>query len=109
LWGGFLWAYLGCRPGLPAVLAQPLGRALAALGTVSFSTYVMHNLVIAAYNQRGGLLPLGPDAIAQSVWTGVLVLLPLVLALSVVTYFLIERPFLAYRVHYTRAASAGKS
>lgn len=112
LWGGFLWAYLGSRSSLPARLAAPLGRVVAGLGAVSFSTYVMHNLVIAAYNQRLGLLPLGPDAIAQSVWTGLFILLPAVLLLSATTYFLIERPFLSFRGRYlkplTRPEAAGK-
>lgn len=100
LWAGFLWAYLLARwPSLP-VVGPALDRGLAALGAVSFSIYVMHNLVIAALQAHVPLLPIGESVGAQAVATGLLVVMPAVLALSAVTYTLIEKPFLAMRGRY---------
>ena len=66
---------------------------------MSFSTYVLHNLVIAAYNARLPPLATGAGPVADALATGAL-LLPAVLALSAITYHLIERPFLALRGGY---------
>lgn len=99
LWGAFMWAYLHTRwPGLLG-MGGHLNNALAALGSISFSVYVMHNLVIAAYNANFALLPVG-GPITQAFVTGALVVLPATVALATLTYWLIERPFLAMRSSY---------
>ena len=100
LWAAFVWAYLLARWPGPLALRQPIDRALAALGAISFSTYVFHNLVIAAYNARLSPLTTGLGPVADAVATGALLILPSVLAISVITYHLIERPFLAMRGSY---------
>jgi peptidoglycan/LPS O-acetylase OafA/YrhL len=102
LWAAFVWAYLLARWPGPLALRQPIDRALAALGTISFSTYVFHNLVIAAYNARLPPLTTGLGLGFDVVATGALLILPAVLVISVITHHLIERPFLAMRVNYLR-------
>ena len=108
LWAAFLWAYLGARWPGPLALRQPLDRALAALGAISFSIYVMHNLVISAINARlpvPSVLYLIPGVwgpISHAIAAGVGVVLPLVLLVSVLTYQLIERPFMALRGGYLK-------
>lgn len=113
LWAAFLWAYLGARWPGPLALRQPLDRALAALGAISFSIYVMHNLVISAINARlpvpsfpvPSFLYLVPGVwgpISHAIAAGVGVVLPLVLLVSVLTYQLIERPFMALRGGYLK-------
>ena len=104
LWAGFVWAYLCTRWPGPQALRQGVDRALAALGAVSFSTYVLHNLVIAAYKAHLPPLATGAGPVADALATGAL-LLPVVLALAAVTYQLIERPFLALRGSYLRQAA----
>lgn len=104
LWGGWLWAYLHVRCPLPGVPGVTLGRAMGGLGTISFSIYVMHNLVIQAWNAHFGLLPFGAGGISV-VATGLLVVLPAVLVVSALTYWLIEKPFLAMRKPYLEAGS----
>lgn len=100
LWAAFTWAYLHTRwPGPPA-LRQRTDRVLAALGAMSFSTYVLHNLVIAAYNARFPPLVTGAGLTVDALATGALLVLPAVLAVAAVTYHLIERPFLALRSPY---------
>lgn len=100
LWAGFLWAYLHTRWPGPQALRKPVDAVLAALGAISFSIYIMHNLVIAAYNARLPLLPMAGDPALVAIATGLLVVLPVVLLVASLTYFLIERPFLAMRGNY---------
>lgn len=107
LWAGVLWTYLQARGIGPQVWRQRFDRTLAALGAISFSIYVMHNLVIAAI--RGGwarLQALPPEAALSPYLVGALVVLPAVLLMATLTYHLIERPFLEWRRPYTRDASA---
>lgn len=100
LWAVFLWVYLQARwPDLGA-LGAGVDRGLAVLGTASFSIYVMHNLVIAALKPHLGLLQVPGSPGLQVVATGALVVLPAVVALSAVTYLVIERPFLGLRSGY---------
>ena len=100
LWGGFLWAYLHARWPGPLALRRRVDAMLAALGSLSFSVYVMHNLVIAAYTAQLPLLPLPLGPPAQAIATGVLLVLPATLLLATASYWLIERPFLAMRHNY---------
>lgn len=100
MWAAFLWAYLGTRWPGPQRLKNRVDATLASLGSLSFSVYVMHNLVIAAYNARLPLLPIPGTVTLQAALTGAFVVLPLTLCLSVITYWLIERPFLAMRSNY---------
>lgn len=112
LWATFLWTYLLVRWPGPAAWRQRADTALAALGAMSFSIYVMHNLVIGAYNARLPLLsflsvlPGSWSPQAHAIATGAGVVLPLVLIVSAFTYHLIERPFLALRSAYLRTPSA---
>ena len=108
LWAAFLWTYLSAKWPGPLAWRHKVDQSLAALGAMSFSTYVMHNLVIGAYNGRLPLIPLdilsfaGAGPVTQAILTGALVVLPLVLLVSVLTYRLIERPFLSLRAGYLR-------
>ena len=101
LWAAFMWAYLHTRWPGPLALRQRADATLAALGSISFSVYVMHNLVIAAVNARVPLLPVPGGPLLQAMVTGALVVLPATLAVATLTYWLIERPFLAMRSPYT--------
>ena len=106
MWCGFVWAYLRARWTGPEAARRAVDRTLASLGAISFSIYVMHNLVISAFNARLPVLPVMdflPGVWGQNanvVATGAFVVLPLVVAVSAVTYNLIERPFLAMRAPY---------
>lgn len=105
LWGSFLWAYLHTRWSGPLALRRRVDATLAALGSLSFSVYVMHNLVIAAYNAQLPLLPLPVGPQVQAIATGILVVLPITLLVATLTYWVIERPFLAMRTSYLQKKS----
>ena len=100
LWAAFLWAYLQTRWPGPLALRRGVDRLLASLGAISFSIYVMHNLVIAAFKAQLPGLATGAGPVADALATGALLVLPAVLAVAAVTYHLIERPFLALRGPY---------
>ena len=100
VWGAFVWAYLLVRWPGPEPLKASIDKGLALLGAVSFSTYVFHNLVLAAYNNYAGIVHFTGLERFDTILTGLLVVLPLVLLMSAITYALIEKPFLSLRNNY---------
>jgi peptidoglycan/LPS O-acetylase OafA/YrhL len=100
VWGIFVWVYLQVRWPGPEAIKGNIDRGLAALGAVSFSTYVFHNLVLAAYNNHAGIVHFTGLERFDIILTGLLVVLPLVMLMSAFTYHLIEKPFLSMRKSY---------
>jgi peptidoglycan/LPS O-acetylase OafA/YrhL len=86
MWGGLLLIYLRSR-------REIRGSAiLANLGKWSYSTYIWHILVISLLKNK--LLWMTPYAL------GLLVVLPMTLMISFISYNLIEVPFLGLRTSY---------
>lgn len=75
-------------------------RALCAIGTISYSIYFTHFVVITLVTRRGWLLHAGDDTFTGALLTTTVIVLPITLAVSAVTYRFVERPFLAMRVRY---------
>jgi peptidoglycan/LPS O-acetylase OafA/YrhL len=100
VWGSFVWVYLRVRWPGPELLKGGIDKGLAALGAVSFSTYVFHNLVLAAYNKHAGIVQFTGVERFDSIMTGLVVVLPLVMLMSALSYHLIEKPFLSMRKAY---------
>jgi len=100
MWGSFVWVYLHVRWPGPEALKCNIDKGLAALGTVSFSTYVFHNLVLAAYSNYAGIMQITGLERFDIILTGLLVVLPLVMLMSTITFYLIEKPFLTMRKAY---------
>ena len=100
VWGIFVWVYLQVRWPGPKAIKGNIDKGLAALGAVSFSTYVFHNLVLAAYNNHAGIVHFTGLERFDTILTGLLVVLPLVMLMSAFTYHLIEKPFLSMRKSY---------
>lgn len=94
IWARLILAYLGFAPCLPA---------LAALGRVSFSLYLLHLLVIEAL---GPALPrLSADPFVDALVWAVAAALPLsvaLAALAALAYTTIEAPFMPLRGRYWR-------
>lgn len=83
----FVGALLLLRPASRAIAAHPLWRPVAALGTVSYSLYLIHQFnltLIAAAADAAGLAGL-PRAIAM---------IGLMLAIATAFWFCFERPWL---------------
>lgn len=100
LWACFVWVYLQLRWPGPAVMKAKIDLGLAGLGSISFSTYVFHNLVLAAYNAHFGILPFTGHERLDVILTGGIIVLPMVMFVATVTYQLIEKPFLRLRRNY---------
>ena len=109
VWGCFVWVYLQARWPGPETLKGSIDKGLAALGAVSFSTYVFHNLVLAAYNKHAGVVYFTGLERFDTILTGLLVVLPLVMLMSAFTYHLIEKPFLSMRRGYLSPSTPKKA
>ena len=99
-WAIFLIGYLS----IARHFHRLVGNALVALGTISYSIYMGHYLVLDFFLRHDwdSLWRLG-DPVATAVLNTFVLMLPLVLLLAVITYFLVERPFLLRRRSYMRA------
>ncbi len=95
-WCGFVVTYLSVAPRLPALLS----RGLVGIGVVSYSTYLLHFPILHTLVARRWFLTpdLGFDALV--ILNGMLLFVPVVIGISTITYFAIERPFLALRGSY---------
>jgi peptidoglycan/LPS O-acetylase OafA/YrhL len=102
MWGGFIVCYLAVAHRLP----QRLASAVAAVGTASYSIYLWHWPLVDVVARKGWYLPIVPNLHQNAFVNTVLLLLPSVLALSFLSYNLIERPFLRLRVRYLIAKDA---
>jgi peptidoglycan/LPS O-acetylase OafA/YrhL len=95
VWGGFVLGYLFLAERLPGAVA----RVLASIGEVSFSMYLLHVTVISVA-LRLGPMTFGYGPFGAALLNGFLIVLPGAVALSWVSYRVIERPFLSLRVRY---------
>ena len=105
VWALVIGGYLTVADRLPVVVSRPL----AAIGTVSYSIYLLHFLVIEQLVvQRLAWRPTGNghlDAIATTACLAT----PIVLALSAITYLVVERPFLTLRRPYLDRPAAASA
>lgn len=100
LWMVVVLAYVATAHGQGRV-----SRAVAKIGELSYSVYLLHIVVLyVVIEHRLWLdLPLLPT-VADTFVTTLLVVLPLTISVSLVTYHGIELPFLRMRVRYVKGA-----
>jgi len=98
LWAAFLVAYLGFARLVPARAS----RLIASVGIVSYSIYLLHFVVIYLITVKGWYLAWVGRPVIDALLTTALVALPVTLALSALSYHVVERPFLALRSAYYR-------
>jgi peptidoglycan/LPS O-acetylase OafA/YrhL len=100
-WGFVMTSYLMCRVHLP----RTADWAMSILGQVSYSIYLVHLIVIPAVMKFMPYpLAMGPDFQANVLLTGVLVVLPVVVAVSLAVHLVIERPFFSFKRAYVLPA-----
>jgi peptidoglycan/LPS O-acetylase OafA/YrhL len=98
-WAQLLVTYTSFAERVPPLVSRPL----AALGTISYSMYMLHYACINVFSRVWN-----PPLSTHPNWTSqlyVLAILPLLIALAALSYYVIERPFLALRVRYLREAA----
>ena len=101
-WAIFLIGYLS----IARHFHRLVGNALVALGTISYSIYMGHYLVLDFFLRRDwdSLWRLG-DPVATAALNTFVFMLPLALLLATITYFCVERPFLLRRRKYVQVAA----
>jgi len=100
-WATFLIGYLS----IARHFHRLLGKVLVALGTISYSIYMGHYLVLDFFLSKDWeSLWLLEEPISTAVLNTIIFILPLVLLLAATTYFFVERPFLLRRGSYVWAA-----
>lgn len=99
-WAVFLIGYLS----LARHFNRHAGRLLVALGTVSYSIYLSHYVVLSYFMERNldTLLRVN-DAMGTAILNIFVVVMPVVVLVSALTYYCIERPFLVRRSTYMEA------
>lgn len=118
-WGLVIAAYVASRFRLP----QPLSSWCAFAGTLSFSMYMTHYFflrtsswfyltILTPEQQAPWLLPVLQNLRIHPFTAGLVfgfgIVLPLTFLTSILTYFLIEKPFLELRSTYTRKPKAAE-
>lgn len=93
-----LLTYVSFSKWVPRIVALPL----EGIGAVSFSVYLVHFPVIHLLIRRGWVLGNAATWERSAMLSTTLLLAPAVLALSALTYFVIEKPFLSLRRVYLR-------
>lgn len=99
VWAFTLVAYIPLAERLPRVLTTPL----RLLGTISYSFYLLHYGLLVALQRRHWFHQFVPDPHQNSLIVFAVMELPLLLLACILTYRVIERPFLAMRVRYLSA------
>ena len=102
-WAIFLIGYLS----IARHFYRLVGKALVAVGTISYSIYMGHYLVLDYFLRHDWDSFLRLDnPLGTAVLNTLVLILPLVLLLAATTYFCVERPFLLRRRSYMRAAES---
>jgi peptidoglycan/LPS O-acetylase OafA/YrhL len=96
-WASVLVSYTLFASRVPAWLSQPL----VGLGTISYSIYLLHFLCIVELPRWFPFDPGGRPNLAAVVYA-LKYVLPAVLPMAALTYYVVERPFLKLRVSYLR-------
>lgn len=96
LWTLVILGYFSFARFLPASLS----KWITMLGTISYSLYLLHPVVIDTATRQHWFSAFTPG---RAVLIGMGVLVPLLIAFSALTYFFIEKPFLEMRGTYKKA------
>lgn len=88
--------YLSARISIP----RSIDRVVAWLGTISYSMYLAHTEVMMACSVSAGKFGFPITNPQRAITIAFAVDLPLLIALSAATYYVIERPFLSLRHSY---------
>ncbi|RXX64660.1 acyltransferase [Enterobacter cloacae] len=92
LWGWFIVSYLK----MPITINHRFDSLLCNLGTISFSMYLLHFPIGEALKASGIITRIGLNYVESTA----LIILPVVMIVSTLTYHAIEKPFLSMKVRY---------
>jgi peptidoglycan/LPS O-acetylase OafA/YrhL len=98
MWAAFVVCYVAVADSLPRLFS----RALCWVGSLTYSTYLWHFLLVSVMVNRGIFRRISEDPYRNAILNTVLILLPVTLLVSWMSHRAIERPFFALRVRYLR-------
>lgn len=98
LWAIFIVSYLVIFNSY----TNPISKILAKLGELSFSIYLIHFVVIQIIVSKGLFFVLDISPFKNAILSSVVIVLPITIVVSLLTYNLIEKPFLKLRVKYLK-------
>lgn len=97
LWTAFVASYLGFARYVP----YAIDIVLRFLGRISYSLYLVHIIVVWIFASKGWYFTLQSlSATANILLSAILLVLPVVVLISTLTYTAIEKPFLGMRKRY---------
>jgi len=96
-WASFAAGYLGFARYLPHFI----DACLQFLGRISYSLYLLHLIVVWIFADKGWFFTIASLSVTQNILLSTIVLvLPVVILASTLTYVSIEKPFLSMRWRY---------
>ncbi len=96
IWGLLIISYCSAAKHIPEIFS----KSLAAIGTISYSLYLIHYLIINELISRQWFLTISSAPMWNALANTILIALPLTLLISALTYRWIEKPFLSRRGKY---------
>lgn len=96
IWAFLVVAYVGAGGRFPRWFSTPIGK----IGEISFSIYLLHFPIIHGVVNRDLLIRITGHPARDAALNTLLVVVPLTTMLSLLTFHLIERPFLELRRKY---------
>ena len=95
IWAAFIALFIVVRP----IRWAPVDFALRRIGTWSFSIYILHwPLMVLFWDNFGARFAVGTVGSVTAI--NAVALMPIVLGISALSYFCVERPFLGLRGRY---------
>jgi peptidoglycan/LPS O-acetylase OafA/YrhL len=106
VWAAFVACYLAFARYVPHVIDV----VLRFLGRISYSLYLVHAIVIWIFAAKGWFFTISSLTVNQNIFlTAIVLVLPVVIVISTLTYTAIERPFLAMRWRYNTGKAESAS
>jgi peptidoglycan/LPS O-acetylase OafA/YrhL len=96
LWALVIYAYLNVSASMNGMFS----RVLCYVGTISYSMYLIHFTIISVLVEHDIYWPLTGSIMVNALLTTTVIALPIILAVSSLTYYCVELPFLSMRVRY---------
>jgi peptidoglycan/LPS O-acetylase OafA/YrhL len=103
LFAGLIVSYIPCH----AAMNGAYKRAVSHMGLISFSLYLIHMPILMLFQKRNWYAQVTGSIYWDAIISG-LYILPLAIAVSTASYYLIEKPFMSYRVKYLRPLKTTK-
>jgi peptidoglycan/LPS O-acetylase OafA/YrhL len=101
IWSALILAYIDFSKYIPSILST----ILAKVGELSYSVYLIHFIVVKTIVSHQLYWHFTDSAVENALLNTFLIVIPIVIVLSLITFNLIEKPFLNLRVNYIKPST----